>query len=750
MSDSYAGDFPTSGDARAVKTDTNPPRRRELTEFIRYQLSKMRTRNQHHEFEHLCRSLSRQRIIGNIVPATGPVSVGGDQGRDFETFLSYVKKNVKDLGVFLGLQDGLMVVFCCSLQMSRLSSKIASDIEVACSVGKSMPVDAIVYFTERDIPASTRHRLIESAMRKHGVRLGIIDGEALSELLAEPETIWIAVEYLNLSLDLLDGSEVSSVIRELFAAGDVIVRPFGQLDPIRDLGIHPPMTLANWSGLPKYVPRSIDATLDAYISEGGLIVVEGGSSSGKTRAAYEALLRSIKSTGERPVVIPKDGKALKSLIAAGYKLDHAIVWLDDLEKFVGSDGIDEGITRLFSVNGDIALLGTLRSNAKALMESAISGPPGRSLSSITRIVLDSAKTIRIDRKLTAKELEEAGAYTDDPRIAAAISAESAGFAEHIAAAPATLLRWKDGKDGASEVGSALVSAAVDMRRAGYLSPIPREWLQATHAAYLEPRILGRLKDTDIDAGFSWAAQIVSGASSCLEVVGNDLFSPFDYLVDFVQEQSVSKNDWRIGRYLVDIPEVIWHELADRVTINDPSFMSCVSVSSLSVHPGLKLFYDRAIASGKISSERLKDRGVLLNFVRSCETSRLCIVCQATFHNLDLATILSVLLEECEPVLADQNISLNGSQLESLRALASMGEDANLQDPAAPLHSAALLTRAEKWMELGQFMLSAGIDSGRYWVCFAEFQMGQNPEWPTRPDDSFELIRPFGNYAPGSE
>jgi hypothetical protein len=746
MDDMYPGDSPTSDGNPVVRTGGGSPRHGELIAFIRYQLSKMRSRNEHHKFEDLCRSFSRQRIVSNVIPATGPVSAGGDQGRDFETFLTYSKENAGDLGIFLGLESQHTVVFCCSLQASDISSKILHDIRVVCTANL-MPVDAIVYFTETDVPTSTRHRLVESTMREYQVRLSIIDGEALAESLSEPESVWIPVEYLNVSLDLLGGSELASTIRDLFATGDVIVRPFWQLDPIRDLGVHPPMKLTGWSGLPEYVQRSIDLRLDACLGENGLVVIEGASNSGKTRTAYEAVLRSVKRTGERPVVIPKDGRSLKRLIAAGYKLEHSIVWLDDLEKFVGSEGIDEGVVRLFAVTGDVTFLATLRSRAKVFMESAIAGPPERSLSSIAKAVLDGARTLRIDRNLTSDELKLASAYAGDPRIAAALSAETAGFAEHIAAAPATLLRWMDGKDGASEVGSALISAAVDLRRAGYLSPIPKEWLKVTHAAYLEPRILGRLNEAEIDSGFSWATQMVSGASSCLEVIGKDLFSAFDYLVDFAQEESGDDDSRSPLRHLANIPELIWHELAARISLDDPSFMSCVSVSSLSLHPGLKLSYDRAIASGQLSTDTFKDRGVLLNFVRSCESSHLCIVCQASVHNLDLSVILSVLLKECAPILRNQRMPPSRSQVESIRALASMGKDANLQDRDAPLHLAALGTPAETWTRLGQFMLSMGIDSGGYWTCFAELQAGREPNWPVRPDESSTVILPTDFYQP---
>ena len=57
---------------------------------IKFALSELGSQNAHHEFEHLCRQWAKKRICANILPSTGPVSAGGDQGSDFETFRSHV------------------------------------------------------------------------------------------------------------------------------------------------------------------------------------------------------------------------------------------------------------------------------------------------------------------------------------------------------------------------------------------------------------------------------------------------------------------------------------------------------------------------------------------------------------------------------------------------------------------------------------------------------------------------------------
>jgi Domain of unknown function (DUF4365) len=162
-------------------------------EHIRYALSQLRSRNGHHEFEHLCRELARLRIAPNILPATGPVSDGGDQGRDFETFHTYVQERMP--GSFVAGDEGLKIVFACTLQRENLSTKIMNDMRVITVGGH---VDRVYFFCEQDLPVARRHEVCQRVLDGYGVAIEIIDGYALSELLATKECLWIAQRYLGL------------------------------------------------------------------------------------------------------------------------------------------------------------------------------------------------------------------------------------------------------------------------------------------------------------------------------------------------------------------------------------------------------------------------------------------------------------------------------------------------------------------------------------------------------------------------
>lgn len=161
---------------------------------IRFYLSQLPARNGAHVFEELCRQLARMRIASNVVPATGPVGAGGDQGRDFETFRTYLAAGDLAPTTFIGRATEKTLAFSCTLQQDRLAEKIRTD--VAKIVAGGHRVDGVYVFTERSIPIGDRHQIEKELSEKRGIQLHVLDGEWLAEQLADAETFWIAEQYL--------------------------------------------------------------------------------------------------------------------------------------------------------------------------------------------------------------------------------------------------------------------------------------------------------------------------------------------------------------------------------------------------------------------------------------------------------------------------------------------------------------------------------------------------------------------------
>ncbi|MER5431356.1 SEL1-like repeat protein [Streptomyces sp. NPDC002588] len=342
------------------------------------------------------------------------------------------------------------------------------------------------------------------------------------------------------------------------AASVLLLMPDGSVPRVGDLGlrqlrVHPaaaPEALPG-SGVvatgafPVYVPRDCDAELDRAVAGGGLVIVEGRSAAGKSRAAAESMRRVAAG---RQLLVPADNASLAALAEPSGSLRDAVVWLDDLERFWNERGLTAHLFNRLAPPGrsDVVILATLRSEARRTTSPDTFGD-----------LLRLATVVRPAFRTSAAERQRAEGRRDDSRIAQWLDrGGDTGLAEYLAAGPAAVDRWQAGRDGDGLVGAALVSAAVDCRRAGYHRPVPLALLRAMYPHYLDPRDIHR--SADLDAGVAWATERVSGASSCLIPYEDGTFGAFDYLVDHVQRDEAAAL----------IPEAVWGILLDHATGDD--------------------------------------------------------------------------------------------------------------------------------------------------------------------------------------
>lgn len=177
-------------------------RHTELRNYISFRISQLAQRNEHHHFETICRLVAARRICSNILPATGPVGAGGDQGMDFETFESFLTSD--DLGTssaFVGLVSNERLAFAATLTSEKkLPFKIKSDLEAIKAWGKASKA---YVFCGSPFPIAKRHKLQKWSRETHGLDLEVIDIEAISDWLATPDLSWISVEHLGVPAEML-------------------------------------------------------------------------------------------------------------------------------------------------------------------------------------------------------------------------------------------------------------------------------------------------------------------------------------------------------------------------------------------------------------------------------------------------------------------------------------------------------------------------------------------------------------------
>ncbi|WP_159064354.1 tetratricopeptide repeat protein [Streptomyces olivochromogenes] len=328
-------------------------------------------------------------------------------------------------------------------------------------------------------------------------------------------------------------------------------------------GIHPAIPLPAEEAssispeLPIYVPRDIDADLHTGIRSkseiGGFFLLVGRAASGKTRCAYEAINAVLP---EWRLCMPADAKALSSLVTSEFDLSHTVVWLDEIQKFLGPEQLQAEVIRgiLMNRNAPTILIGTIwpenYNHLRAPLAETEEEDPNRN----ARDILNLASRFDIST-FSFKELDRARQIAEiDPRIAEVIHrGPSASVTELLAAAPELIHRWIQGEN---EFGRLLITAAVSARACGIGEEIPVGTLRDIAVALMNGRLRAMASDSWFEEAVHWASRPVRGASSPLaphsKIIGAvDSYTVSDVLTQYANEsapqrtRSVSDEIWEI-------------------------------------------------------------------------------------------------------------------------------------------------------------------------------------------------------------
>ncbi|MER5635374.1 tetratricopeptide repeat protein [Kitasatospora sp. NPDC002227] len=347
-------------------------------------------------------------------------------------------------------------------------------------------------------------------------------------------------------------------------AGDGVLRGrAGRVPLVRQLddpvaaGVHP----AEWSaeGAPAYIARDAEPELRSLLAGCQFVLLVGESAAGKTRLAYESVRalypdhRFVRPLGRT------DLSAALRLVGRGRR--PAVLWLDDLEGYLGAGGLTEPELRALLAErvGRAVVVATMRAEEHrrydAREESRLTGSD-RDLWRTERGVVQAARVVRVARRWSGPECERARLRARDPRIERALrSSGRFGVSEVLASGPALLDSWRDAwAPGANPRGAALVAAAVDCRRLGLRRPLPQEWLAELHLPYLAERGGEDLKPEPLGPALAWAGQPAHATSSLLTGSAAAGWTAFDYLLD--------------GPGLRPVPDHLWDGLLPRLGAAD--------------------------------------------------------------------------------------------------------------------------------------------------------------------------------------
>ncbi|MEU9919477.1 hypothetical protein [Streptomyces sp. NPDC051001] len=393
---------------------------------------------------------------------------------------------------------------------------------------------------------------------------------ASKESMAAGRDIGLAIQGDNNQIYVAPGAAHSELGME---GMDLPGRPITECGPL-DLEVHHAIRTDQTSDseLPFYVPRPHDLRLQELVAEvrGGrsrMVVLVGGSSTGKTRACWEAV-QPLAEEGWKlwhPFDPGRVDAALDGLCRVGPK---SVVWLNEAQHYLASTEAGERIAAALralladSARGPVLVLGTLW--PRYWDELTALASEGLDPHAQARELL-AGRDLRVPECFTGRQLDAVlTASGVDDRLRLALEQAADGrIAQFLAGAPALVKRYRN----ASPAARAVLDAAIDARRLGCGVHVPMGLLEAAAPGYLSQDEFYALNDDWFEQALAYTARPVHGGTAALRRVparpgrpalaGGPVYRLADYL-----EQYAANDDQREHE-----PPELWDALVAR--IEDP-------------------------------------------------------------------------------------------------------------------------------------------------------------------------------------
>ena len=314
-------------------------------------------------------------------------------------------------------------------------------------------------------------------------------------------------------------------------------RPARLWNPV-ELGVH---RVIGGGPMPPYIRRPHDelllTVLDPAVRTSRLVVIRGGSSTGKTRAAYEAVTARL---ADWHLDYPLDPGALAARLETGIPA-RTVLWLGELRQYADADGGPEVLARLtdlLDVDGHLVITTLWPQHWTAYEAAARAGPgtadpagtTGRLLGRLPKLTgydpagIEPARggVIDVPDQFTPDDLKAAACTGDSMLAAAAAAAADAGrvgqVTQYLAGVPDLLDRYAG--SGGNPYGQATLTAAMDATRLGHASPMPATLIQEAAVGYLTASQRTEPIASWRDAALAWAAEELRGAIRALQPVAS--------------------------------------------------------------------------------------------------------------------------------------------------------------------------------------------------------------------------------------
>ena len=269
--------------------------------------------------------------------------------------------------------------------------------------------------------------------------------------------------------------------------------------------------------LPPYVPREHDEVLGQVVraaagDRSGIAVLVGGSSTGKTRACWEALdlLRDQDPPWRlwHPIDPSRPDAALRELEGVG---PRTVVWLNEAQFYLDAEaGLGErvaaGLRELLRDPGRAPVL-VLATVWPGFWDALTVRPPGGADPHAQARELLAGHDIPVPAAFTPAQAVGLAGAGDVRLVLAARLAADREVTQFLAGAPELLARYRN----APPAAAALIDTAMDARRLGTGIDLPHAFLEAAAPGYLTGGQWDALGEDWLEQALAYAAVPCRGA-----------------------------------------------------------------------------------------------------------------------------------------------------------------------------------------------------------------------------------------------
>jgi uncharacterized protein YidB (DUF937 family) len=298
--------------------------------------------------------------------------------------------------------------------------------------------------------------------------------------------------------------------------------PLGEVTDPFALEVHRPVqpegAVPGLPELPVYVLREHDTELGQVVraaaaGRSGVAVLVGGSSTGKTRACWEALGQLRDEPGPwrlwHPIDPSRPDAALAELPRIG---PRTVVWLNEAQFYLDIPGaglgerVAAGLRELLRDPGRAPVL-VLATLWPRFWDSLTARPDGGSDPHTQARELLAGHDITVPAAFTPAQMSQLAGAGDVRLALAARSAADGQVVQFLAGAPELLARYRN----APPAARAVIEAAMDARRLGMGAALPHGFLETATPGYLDDTEWDGLGEDWLEQALAYAAIPCKGA-----------------------------------------------------------------------------------------------------------------------------------------------------------------------------------------------------------------------------------------------